>query len=74
MGQTPMYHSGYIDAAVPSQKPRAEPARPTKSDGEDEVIRVHTTLVTVPVTVLDRKGSYVPDLRAEEFHIFENGV
>jgi VWFA-related protein len=74
MGQTPMYHSGYIDAAVPSQKPRAEPTRPRKSDGEDEVIRVHTTLVTVPLTVLDRKGSYVPDLRAEEFHVFENGV
>jgi VWFA-related protein len=41
---------------------------------EGNVIRVDTSLVTVPVTVLDRFGRYVPQLRREQFHIMENGV
>lgn len=40
----------------------------------DEVLRVETNLVTVPVNVLDKDGKYVPDLRREDFHLFENGV
>ncbi|HYY56443.1 MAG TPA: VWA domain-containing protein [Pyrinomonadaceae bacterium] len=42
--------------------------------GEGDVVRVNTTLVTVPVTVMDRAGKYVPDLRQENFRIFEDGV
>ncbi|HJU91634.1 MAG TPA: VWA domain-containing protein [Pyrinomonadaceae bacterium] len=41
---------------------------------EGDVIRFDTSLVTVPVTVLDRYGRYVPLLRRENFKIFENGV
>lgn len=41
---------------------------------DDEVLRVETNLVTVPVSVLDRDGKYIPDLRREDFHLFENGV
>jgi Ca-activated chloride channel homolog len=41
---------------------------------EGDVIRVDTSLVTVPVTVIDRYGRYVPQLRRENFRIFENGV
>jgi VWFA-related protein len=41
---------------------------------EDDVIRVDTSLVTVPVTVLDRSGKYVPFLRRQDFHLFEDGV
>ncbi len=41
---------------------------------EDEVVRVETTLVTVPVTVSDRDGKYVGSLRREDFRIFEDGV
>lgn len=41
---------------------------------ENEVVRVETTLVTVPVTVLDRGGRFVPGLRKEEFRLFENGA
>ena len=41
---------------------------------EGDVIRFDTSLVTVPVTVLDRNGRYVPLLRRENFKIFENGV
>jgi len=41
---------------------------------EGDVIRFDTSLVTIPVSVLDRYGRYVPLLRHENFRIFENGV
>jgi Ca-activated chloride channel family protein len=41
---------------------------------EGDVVRFDTSLVTVPVTVLDRYGRYVPLLRRENFRILENGV
>src|SRR2546428_4108852 len=41
---------------------------------EGDVVRVDTTLVTVPVSVLDRQGRFVPNLRREDFSVFENGV
>ena len=67
---------------------KTEPAKPADTneevrqstvspDGETvegDVIRFDTSLVTVPVTVLDRNGRYVPQLRRENFRIYENGV
>jgi Ca-activated chloride channel family protein len=41
---------------------------------EGDVLRVNTTLVTVPVSVKDRDGKYIPDLRREDFRIFEEGI
>ena len=41
---------------------------------EGDVVRVDTSLVTVPVSVLDRQGRFVPNLKREDFHVFENGV
>lgn len=41
--------------------------------GEGDILRVSTTLVTVPVSVLDRDGKYVPNLRKENFRIYEEG-
>lgn len=41
---------------------------------EGDVIRFDTALVTVPVTVMDRYGRYVPQLRRDNFRLFENGV
>jgi Mg-chelatase subunit ChlD len=55
--------------------PSGQPAEPTPEEGgEEEVVRVSTSLITVPVTVTDRDGKYVTDLRREEFHVFEDGV
>jgi Ca-activated chloride channel family protein len=42
--------------------------------GEGDIVRVNTSLVTVPVTVMDRSGRYIPDLRQADFRIFEDGV
>lgn len=41
---------------------------------EGDTLTVNTALVTVPVTVMDRNGRYVPDLTRRDFRIFENGV
>jgi len=41
---------------------------------EGDVIRFDTALVTVPVSVMDRYGRYVPLLRREQFRLLENGV
>jgi Ca-activated chloride channel family protein len=42
--------------------------------GENDVIRVNTTLVTIPVSVMDRNGRYAPDLRKEDFRLWEDGI
>lgn len=41
---------------------------------EDDVVRVSTSLITLPAEVMDRNGRYIGNLRKEDFRIFENGV
>jgi Ca-activated chloride channel homolog len=41
---------------------------------EDDVVRIDTNLVTVPVSVFDRQGRLIPNLQRESFSVFENGV
>ena len=53
---------------------RPAPGPAGQEVGGDEVLRVETTLVTVPVSVTDRGGRYIADLRKEDFHLFEDGV
>lgn len=45
---------------------------PATTDGED-VLRVETDLITVPVSVFDRNGVYVAGLTKDDFTIFEDG-
>ncbi len=54
------------------QRPQSTPT-PQQVD-ENDVIRVETTLVTVPVSVVDQKNRYVADLRQNQFRVYENGV
>lgn len=41
---------------------------------DEDVVKVKSNLVNIDVLVKDKKGKYVPDLKAEDFTIFENGV
>ena len=41
---------------------------------ENDVVRVSTSLITVPAEVLDRNGRYIGHLQKDDFRIFENGV
>jgi len=47
----------------PGQEPQQRP----------EAIRVQTTLVNVPAIVTDSRGRYIPDLKAAEFTLYEEG-
>ena len=43
-------------------------------EDDDEIIKVETNLVTIPVTVLDRDGRFISGLQQNDFQIFEDGV
>ena len=47
---------------------------PPQQIAEDDVVRVSTSLVTVPVSVMDRQGRFIPNLREGQFHIYEDGL
>src|SRR5947207_1823057 len=56
--------------------PNGNPSPPAqkKEVGDDDVIRVNTTVVNVPVSVMERDGKYVANLQKEDFRLFEDGV
>ena len=61
---------------APSQKPSAttQAGNDVEEVGEGDVVRVNTTLVSIPVSVMDRNGRFIPDLRKEDFRIYDEGV
>lgn len=70
-------------AAQPSDSPEEDLDSLEATDGrlegegetiEGDTVRVNTTLVTVPVSVMDRNGKYVPNLQRRDFRVFDNGV
>ncbi len=65
--------ANYPNSRQPEKQQEQAPTGPEEVDAGD-VIRVNTTLVTIPVSVMDRDGRYVPDLQKEEFRIWEDGV
>jgi VWFA-related protein len=64
--------ANYPNGRKPEQQ-QQQPAGPEEVDAGD-IIRVSTTLVTLPVSVMDRDGRYIPNLQKEEFRIWEDGV
>lgn len=60
---------------VPAFRANAQQERTQKPPSQDDdTIKLHTTLVQVPVVVSAPGGRYVSDLTQEEFSIFEDGV
>jgi VWFA-related protein len=58
------------------QKPestKSKDAGPEEVSAGD-IVRVDTTLVSLPVSVMDRDGKYIPNLGKEDFRIWEDGV
>ena len=51
-----------------------KPVENNQSESQDDIIRVDTNLITVPVSVLDRDGRYVTNLKKEDFQIFEDNI
>jgi VWFA-related protein len=57
-----------IERAPQESQQTPEPA------GEDGTIKIDTTLVSIPVTVSDRSGKYIPNLTKRDFQLFEDGI
>ena len=54
----------------PSQKKQTG----TQEVGDEDVIRVDTTVVNVPVSVMEHDGKYVANLLKEDFRLYEDGI
>src|SRR5262245_37100291 len=65
--------ANYPNNRQPQRQADPTPSGPEEVDAGD-IIRVNTTLVTIPVSVMDRDGRYIPNLQKEEFRIWEDGV
>src|SRR5216683_6266976 len=61
-------------AAMNAQQPRQDAPPPAPQSGPQTRIRIPVDQVLVPVTVKDSSGRLVPDLRRDEFRIFEDNV
>jgi Ca-activated chloride channel family protein len=87
VGQSPTHSAP--NTSIPSQPPvlggtrtpARQPGAPSpavNSEPEEvdagDVIRVDTTLVTLPVSVTDRNGRYIPNLTKEDFRLWEDGL
>src|SRR6201998_2225085 len=58
----------------PAAPPTPQETKPADKQQGPAPIRVVTNTVVVPVTVKDRNGNLVPDLRRDEFRVFEDNV
>jgi hypothetical protein len=59
---------------IGGNRPKPAPTATPSVDDENEIIKVETELVTMPVSVLDRDGRFISGLNQRDFQIFENGV
>jgi Ca-activated chloride channel family protein len=70
----------FVHAQTRQRDPKRSQSRalPKPDDSQkrdvDEVLRVTTNLVTIPVSVKSHDGTYLFDLRKEQFRIYEDGV
>jgi Ca-activated chloride channel family protein len=57
-----------------NQKESPKPDEGSNDVDEGSVVRVSTSLISVPAVVMDRNGRYIPNLKKEDFRIYEDGV
>ena len=64
-----------------AKKPAQAEEKPAQAEAErrddqqnPEALKIETSLITVPVIASDRNDVYVPDLRQDEFTLYEDGV
>jgi VWFA-related protein len=64
-----------IDAQNPPPTPATPPAAaPASQDPQRDVFRSRVDVVTTDVIVRDSQGQFIPDLKKDEFAVFEDGV
>src|SRR5437764_2661254 len=63
-----------VAVSAQTQKPKPEPTETQPPDQDIERLKIDTNLVTVPVIASSRTGTYIADLKKEEFSLTEDGV
>lgn len=62
----------------PTLTNKPEPDKPAEAKvpapENDDVIRIDTALIYVPVRVMDKDGKYIADLQVKDFKVYEDGV
>ena len=66
--------ANYPNNRQPAPAPTTQQQTGPEEVDAGDIIKVNTTLVTIPVSVMDRDGRYVPNLRKEDFRLWEDGV
>jgi Ca-activated chloride channel family protein len=72
-GQSRRYKD-YSESPTRTEKASPKPTPVSVNSKPDDVIRVDTDLVTVPVRISDKNGRPIPDIQRSEFRVIENGV
>ena len=62
-----------LSAQTPAQPPAQPPASATATP-QKPTFRVQVDLVTNDIVVRDDKGNFIPDLKKDEFEVYEDGV
>jgi len=72
---------GETPTSTPAKRPgltggsQKAPPQSTKAPTEEaDVVFIETNLIQTPVSVLDRNGRFIPNLKKKDFKIFEDGV
>src|SRR6476659_4054026 len=63
-----------LTAGLSAQTPGQAPPPAAATTKEKPTFRVQVDLVTNDIIVRDEKGNFIPDLKKEEFEIYEDGV
>ena len=50
------------------------PTAQANDGGDDQVIKLESTLVNIPIVVSDRSGRFIPRLTKDDFVLYEDGV
>src|SRR5213594_1259985 len=62
-----------LSAQTPAQPPAQPPASATATQ-QKPTFRVQVDLVTNDIVVRDDKGNFIPDLKQDEFEVYEDGI
>jgi VWFA-related protein len=63
-----------LSAQAPAPAPAQPPANVPAAAQERPTFKVQVDLVTNDIIVRDEKGNFIPDLKKDEFEIYEDGV
>lgn len=73
-GQAPVLRGNNRAPGQPAPRTASPGVQEPEEVGAGDVIRVNTTLVTIPLSVSDRNGRYIPNLAKSDFRLWEDGI